>query len=428
MVVSDGALAATVNGNAFKDGQTAHSGITIQLETLPGVPALGFAGAAVLLCAASLLLCRKRRQAAGAASIVLVIAGLSCIAYAFATYTTTTNLSGAYSLTAVEPGDYRLDASAPGYYPEQRVPVSIVDGANTIPNITLYPFPPPGTLFSTDPIVGNMRFIPAGTFTQGSPADEPCRNANELQFTHTLTRNLAVMETEITRQMWTDLRAAQPDLPPDPSSTAYSPTMNHPVQNNMWYEAVLFANLLSFQNGYTRCYYADAGFTNPITSLNYTTGPFYCNFAANGYRLPSEGEWEYFTRAGTTTAFSCNETNYTGGNCEFVPAGTHPTLEQYCVYCANGQGTTAVVGSKLANPWNLKDVHGNAYEWCWDWLAPYPSLSATDYVGPESGSDRTLRGGSYEHRTRQVRSAFRNYVWPSYRHQSLGFRLVRTIP
>ncbi len=173
----------------------------------------------------------------------------------------------------------------------------------------------PGDLASTDPIVGNMRYVPGGTFTQGSPSGEACRDSNETQFTHTLTRNLGVMETEVTRQMWASLRAVQGTLPADPSNTTYSPTMSHPVQQNTWYEAVLFANLLSVQNGYTRCYYTDGVFTNPITSSNYTTGPFYCNFRANGYRLPSEGEWEYFCRAGTTGPFSCNETNYTSGNC-----------------------------------------------------------------------------------------------------------------
>ena len=65
--------------------------------------------------------------------------------------------------------------------------------------------------------------------------------------------------------------------------------------------------------------------------------------------------------AGTTTPFSCNETNYNGSNCNSCTSGTHPTLEQYCVYCANDPGTTVVAGSKLSNPWGLKDVHGNVW-------------------------------------------------------------------
>ncbi len=277
--------------------------------------------------------------------------------------------------------------------------------------------------------VGNMISISAGTFEQGSLSGEPCRNSNETQFTHTLTRNLSVMETEITRQMWSDLRAVQATLPVDPSSIAHSPTLSHPVQQNMWYESVLFANLLSLQNGYTRCYYTDSGFTDPITFSSYTTGPFYCDFDADGYRLPTEGEWEYFTRAGTTTAFSCSEPNYNSGNCTSCTSGTHPTLEQYCEYCANNPGISAVAGSKLANPWGLKDVHGNVWEWCWDrYSASYPSPSATDYTGPSSGSSRVLRGASFTGSASYCRSSYRHNISPSSRGYNLGFRLVRTSP
>ncbi len=275
--------------------------------------------------------------------------------------------------------------------------------------------------------MGNMRYVPNGTFTQGSPSTEPCRETNETQFTHTLTRNLAVMETEITRQMWADLRAVQGSLPLDPSSTTYSPTMNHPVQSNTWYESVLFANLLSLQNGYVRCYYTNSGFSTPIDATNYTTGPFYCDFNADGYRLPTEGEWEYFCRAGTTTAFSCNETNYTSGNCNSCTSGTHATLEQYCVYCGFNPLTTEPVGSKLSNPWNLKDVHGNVWGWCWDWFEwTYPTGSATDYTGLTTGTNRVCRGGGWTNVPERCRSARRVGTAPWGNSANLGLRLLRT--
>ncbi|MBN2383653.1 formylglycine-generating enzyme family protein, partial [bacterium] len=283
-----------------------------------------------------------------------------------------------------------------------------------------------GTLYSTDSIVGNMRSVCAGTFTQGSGEFEACRVADETQFNHTLTRNLAVMETEVTRQMWADLLAVQTTLPVDPSEAAYSPTMSHPVNQSSWFETVLFANLLSLQNGLTRCYYKDSGFTDPVTSVNYTSGSFYCDFAANGYRLLSEGEWEYAARAGTTTPFSCNETNYTGDNCYSCTAGTHPVLEQYAVYCANDTSTSGPVGSKLSNPWNLKDMHGNVYEWCWDCYGTYPS-DTTDYSGPISGSVRMLRGGIWGSVAQYCRSAFRTYNTPGSRGGSIGFRLARSV-
>lgn len=274
--------------------------------------------------------------------------------------------------------------------------------------------------------VGNMIAISAGTFMQGSPSTEPCRISDETEFTHTLTRNLVVMETEVTRQMWADLSAVQGTLPADPSDTSCSPSMIHPVQSLTWFESVLFANLLSMQNGYTRCYYTDAGFTTPVDASNYVTGPFFCYFGADGYRLATEGEWEYWGRAGTTTPFSCDEPNYTSGTCESCTSGTHPVLEQYCVYCANDPGMTSISGSKLANPWSLKDVHGNVWEWCWDWYGMYPTEAVTDYTGLTSGTERVIRGGAWGSIAEACRSAKRLSVLPYNRSNPLGFRLVRS--
>ena len=285
-----------------------------------------------------------------------------------------------------------------------------------------------GQLCAADPIVGDLMVVSAGTFVQGSPVDEPCRYTNETQFTHTLTRNLAVMATEVTRQMWADLQAAQPTLPADPTSTSVGAGMSNPVQNNTWYEAVLFANLLSVERGLTRCYYTDAGFTTPVTSSNYTTGPFYCNFDANGYRLPTEGEWENFCRAGTTTTFWIVEPNYSSGNCTSCTPGLLPNLESAEVFCANYTGGTANVATKQPNPWGLYDTLGNVREWCWDWYSEYyPAGSATDYPGAASGTLRVRRGGACHYSASSGRSAARGALDPSWRDDCTGFRLVRTV-
>ncbi len=287
-----------------------------------------------------------------------------------------------------------------------------------------------GTLFSVDSVVGNLRYVPAGTFVQGSPDTEPGRYPGEgPQFEHTLTRNMAVMETEITRQMWADLRSLQPGLPEDPTNTNYGSGMSQPAQSVTWFEAVLFANLLSKQHGLTPSYYQDSTLTIPINSINDQTNGVFVNWDGNGFRLPTEGEWEYFTRAGTTGPFSVKETAYslaTLSNCE---RGTLTVLEAAAWFCANASAISHPAGLKDANPWGLKDVHGNVLEWCWDRHATsYPSSSRINYSGPSTGTDRVFRSGSWGSYPRQVRSAYRNVAAPGQRANALGFRLLRSIP
>ncbi|MBN2384050.1 formylglycine-generating enzyme family protein [bacterium] len=275
-----------------------------------------------------------------------------------------------------------------------------------------------------DRIVGSMSIIPAGTFSQGSPSTEECRFDDEAQYSHTLTRAVAVMETEVTRQMWADLRAVQSSLPDDPTATGYGPGMNNPVQSITWLEAVLFANLLSIHNGLTCCYYIDAALSVPLDAMNYETGPVFCNFDHGGYRLMTEGEWEYACRAGTTTAYNSGHDNLT---C----LGSDANLEPLAWYAENAHVTgglqTHPVGEKLANSWTLQDMHGNVWEWCWDWyLSSYPDNS-TDFRGPETGSDRCVRGGSYSDEPKHCRAASRGCCEPLTRFSDIGFRLARTV-
>ena len=315
------------------------------------------------------------------------------------------------------------------------------------PNVTLTPTPEPtgtpfpydpGDIVSVDAIAGNMRYVPSSGpagFQQGCTEDEPCSMPDQRPpFTHILTRHVAAMELEITRQMWAELDALQPTLPADPSDTICSPDLTHPANRVTWYEAVLFANLLSVQNGLTRCYYTDSGYTNPITSSNYTTGPFYCDFDAYGYRLPFEGEWEHLTRAGTSGCFSCDVSNYTNTTCSTANCtpGFFYSLEASCAFCANacigGDCVSFPAGSLAPNPWNLKDVHGNVLEWTWSFYEQnYPAGPVTDYTGPETGNYRVFRGGSFGVTAPWCRSAARNCNVPQSRDTSLGFRLVRTL-
>lgn len=133
------------------------------------------------------------------------------------------------------------------------------------------------------------------------------------------------------------------------------------------------------------------------------------------YRLPTEAEWEYACRAGTTTQWSFGD--------------DESQLKNYAWYDANvwnmGEGYAHAVGVKRPNPWGLYDVHGNVWEWCQDGYGPYSSSAQTDPTGPTSGSERVVRGGSFGNGSRIVRSAFRAGLLSDDRHGTLGARLLR---
>ena len=129
------------------------------------------------------------------------------------------------------------------------------------------------------------------------------------------------------------------------------------------------------------------------------------------YRLPTEAEWEYATRAGTRTAYSFGNTSR--------------RLEAHGWYKDNAGDTTHPVGSKRPNAWGLYDLHGNVWEWVVDWYGDYPSGRVTDPRGPSSGTRRVIRGGGWRYEARDCRSGSRAIGAPDSRSASVGFRLVR---
>lgn len=165
-----------------------------------------------------------------------------------------------------------------------------------------------------------------------------------------------------------------------------------------------------------------------IDATNYTTGPVFCDFKASGYRLPTEGEWEHFARAGTIGPFSIDEPAYASGTCNSCTAGTLPALETVAAFCATASEGTDPVAGRLANPWGLFDVHGNVHEFCWDGYAQaYPSAATIDYAGVDLSTQFALRGGSWHSTPRYCRSAARASTTRTYRYNGYGFRLVRTV-
>jgi len=187
-----------------------------------------------------------------------------------------------------------------------------------------------------------------------------------------------------------------------------------PVENVSWYDVLVFCNRLSIAEGLNPVY-SISGKTNPSewgtvpTDRNATWNAVVMVGGANGYRLPTEAQWEYACRAGTTTAYNTGDTisDNTGW------------------YDSNSGMKTHEVGKKSANAWGLYDMHGNVYEWCWDWDGSYSSGSQTDPTGAVIGSNRMVRGGSWFAFDRWLRSAYRFDISPNSRSDRIGFRLVR---
>ena len=134
------------------------------------------------------------------------------------------------------------------------------------------------------------------------------------------------------------------------------------------------------------------------------------------YRLPTEAEWEYACRVGTTTMWSFGDDESQLGEYAWIGENTGPAGEDYA----------HIVGQKKPNPWGLYDMHGNVFEWCQDWHGEYPSGDVTDPAGPDSGSYRVYRGGGWSGFAWSRRSALRSRPPPSFRCNSLGFRVLRS--
>jgi formylglycine-generating enzyme required for sulfatase activity len=236
--------------------------------------------------------------------------------------------------------------------------------------------------------------IQGGTFTMGSPTDEPDRYTDETQHSVTLT-GFYMGKYPVTQAQYQVVMGTNPSNFTTPVLPETS-TESRPVETVTWYDALEFCNKLSEIEGFTKVY----------TIVGTTVTP---NWNASGYRLPTEAQWEYACRAGTETAY------YTGDTLS----------DDVGWYAVNSGGRTHSVGEKPANQYDLYDMSGNVWEWCWDWYGNYASDPQTDPTGAVFGTQRIRRGGAYSFGTRGLRSAYRNYISPDYGESYIGFRIVR---
>lgn len=240
--------------------------------------------------------------------------------------------------------------------------------------------------------------IPGGQFWMGSPDTDPLALDREKPAHQVRVSPFQCMQYPVTRRLWVEVmdgaRLGWRAMPAD----------DRPMSSASWYDAARFCNELSLRAGLTPCYHFEHA------GVRWTT--------SEGFRLPTEAEWEYACRAGAQARWS--------------PGDDERQLATHAWYAGSVLHAPQPVGRKQANAWGLHDMHGNVWEWCWDRYAAYPAAGpdtpCVDPRGPEPDhageSLRVLRGGSFACDAGTVRSAARRWGIPGRRFRFRGFRCV----
>jgi formylglycine-generating enzyme required for sulfatase activity len=254
--------------------------------------------------------------------------------------------------------------------------------------------------------------VPGGEFVMGSPDDDRDAKNDEKPQHRVRISTFYLGAAEVTQAQFSLVMGYNPShfssTGAGKEQIAGHATDEHPVENLSWIDAIRFCNAMSNRD-HLLPYYAEAGRLGPRDIR-------VSNRAGTGYRLPTEAEWEFACRAGTTTRYFFGD--------------SPSALEEYAWYAGNSGSMTHPVARKHPNDLGLYDMYGNVWEWCWDWhlLDYYRNSPMVDPQGPAQATTRVGHGGSWAHEPRGCRSATREYTAPVGRDKNLGFRVARNVP
>jgi formylglycine-generating enzyme required for sulfatase activity len=262
-----------------------------------------------------------------------------------------------------------------------------------------------------------MNTIPAGTFQMGDMNTNLLIQGSGSSPLHSVTLGaFTISQTLITQEQYQAVMDTNPSY--------FKSVKTLPVESVTWYDAVLYCNALSKMEGKDTVYTFSSIIGKPGAGCS-GLGNLNIDYTKNGYRLPTEAEYEYACRAG-------NDTNdyYWGRNYPPITAADTLAIDNNAVWYLNSPNCTQPVATKKPNSWGLYDMSGNVWEWCNDWYGSYSDSSQTNPTGATSGSYRVLRGGTwndgniYSYGDDALCAAYRLYFSPENSGFSSGFRVV----
>ncbi|MBF0499623.1 MAG: SUMF1/EgtB/PvdO family nonheme iron enzyme [Candidatus Riflebacteria bacterium] len=261
--------------------------------------------------------------------------------------------------------------------------------------------------------------IPTGSFMMGSPSGERGREPDEGPQHQVTISGFQMQTSEVTEEQYRAVMGV------NPSHFQHAVSQKQPVNMISWWDAIRFCNTLSETQGLTACY-QNASNRTLIVDSDWIS----CNWTSNGFRLPTEAEWEYACRGGADASYDWGNSNDEDSfiyraNSEVSYVMKYQAEDLKPDIAGHGPWN---VGAKRANGFGLYDMLGNVWEWCWDWYGSYSSASQNDPRGPVDGVHRVFRGGSFFCPRETCRPARRNGPGCSLsgKWYAMGFRLARS--